>query len=70
MRLDVIFPDEQRVALLDTIEATGDMVTSSHHGGRPAFVIASVQRVLQGTIGSLRRQLKPARRRSASNTPR
>jgi hypothetical protein len=62
-RLDVIFRDEQRVALLDTIEATGDMVTSSHHGGRAALAIASVQCVRQGTVGSLRRRLKAAVRR-------
>ena len=49
---------QQRVALLDTIEATGEMVTSPHHGGRPAFAIASVQDVRQGTFGSLRRRLK------------
>jgi hypothetical protein len=49
---------EQRVALLDTIEATGEMVTSPHHGGRPAFAIASVQGVWQGTFGSLWRRLK------------
>ena len=40
--VNLIF-NEQRVALLDTIEATGEMVTSPHHGGRPAFAIASVQ---------------------------
>jgi hypothetical protein len=66
MRLDVVFNEtpsgQQRVALLDTIEATGDMVTSSHHGGRPAFAIASVQAVRQGTVGSLRRRLKAAGR--------
>lgn len=62
MLLDVIFPDEQRIALLDTIDATGDMVTSSHHGGRPAFAIARVQGVRQGTVGSLRRRLKAAGR--------
>jgi hypothetical protein len=55
--VNLIF-NEQRVALLDTIEATGEMVTSPHHGGRPAFAIASVQGVRQGTFGSLRRRLK------------
>ncbi len=48
--VNLIF-NEQRVALLDTIEATGEMVTSPHHGGRPAFAIASVQGVRQGTVG-------------------
>jgi hypothetical protein len=62
-RLDVIFHDAQRVALLDTIDATGVMVTSPHHGERPAFAIASVQGVRQGTVGSLRRRLKAAARR-------
>jgi hypothetical protein len=63
MRLDVIFPDEQRVALLDTIDATGVMVTSPHHGGRPAFTIDSMKMLRRGTVGSVRRRLKAAVRR-------
>jgi hypothetical protein len=58
MRLDVIFnetPSGQRVALLDTIEATGEMITSPHHGGRPAFAIHSMKMLRRGTVGSLRR---------------
>ena len=67
MRLDVVFNEtasgHQRVSLLDTIEVTGDIVKSPHHGGRPAFAIASVQGVRQVTVGSLRRRLKAAVRR-------
>jgi hypothetical protein len=51
MRLDVIFnetPSGQRVALLDTIEATGEMITSPHHGGRPAFAIHSLKMLRRG----------------------
>ena len=54
-RLDVIFPDEQPVALLDTIEATGEMLTSPHHGGRPAFAIHSMKMLRRETVGSVRR---------------
>lgn len=55
MQLNVIFPDDQRVALLDTIDATGEMVTSPHHAGRPAFAIYSMKMLQRGTIGSVRR---------------
>ena len=53
--VNLIF-NEQRVALLDTIEATGEMVTSPHHGGRPAFAIASVQESGRAAIKSRQHQ--------------
>jgi hypothetical protein len=62
MRLNVIFRVKQRVSLLDTIEATGEMVTSPEHCGRPAFAIETVHAARSGTLGSLRRLLKAAQR--------
>jgi hypothetical protein len=61
--LDVIFRDEQRVALLDTIEAQGEMIVSPHHDGRAALAIDSMKMLRRETLGSLRRRLKAAVRR-------
>ena len=65
--LDVIFnktlKNQQQIALLDTIEATGELMTSTHHGKRPAFAIYSMRTLRRETVGSVRRQLKAAEQR-------
>jgi hypothetical protein len=57
---------QQRVALLDTIEATGEMVTSPHHGGRAAFAIHSMKMLRRGTVGSVRRLRGKAKAKTIS----
>jgi hypothetical protein len=70
MRFDVVFNEtpsaQQRVALLDTIEATGVMVTSPHHGGRPAWAIDSMKMLRRETVGSVRRRQQGQGSRHAS----
>ena len=65
--LDVIFnktlKDQPQIVLLDTIEATGEMMTLTHHAERPAFAINSMRTLRRETVGSVRRQLKAAERR-------
>jgi hypothetical protein len=65
-KLDVIFSDEQRVTLLDTVEMTSEMIVSPHHSGRPAFAIHSMKIVKRETVGSLRRLKCNAKERAIS----